>query len=192
MKLVGSSFEIKAISGENIVDRLRICWGHLDEWREMEIVGKSSSWLEEANEVFSPSTFIAYERGAPVGMVEFIPHGSIGGIGLCPCRVDEGRGEVAKRYLMDSGFDNYLFISCLYVSEDHQGEGVGTALLRRVIDSVILGEYDGLLVYVTERDEEWNESIHWPAGPKEFYVKRGFSLLKTLQDPQGYILSYNV
>lgn len=175
---------------ENIGDRLWLCWGHLDDWREMKIVGESSSWLREANEVFSPTTFIAYERGEPIGMVEFLPQSLIGGIGLCPCRVDEERGEVTDRYLMEVGFENYLFISCLYVSGDHKGKGVGKALLGRLLESDLLGGFEGLLVYVAERDEEWAEYIHWPAGPKEFYMKLGFSIMETLHDPQGYILSY--
>ena len=49
---------------------------------------------------------------------------------------------------MDAGFDNYLFISCLYVSRDHQGKGVGKALLGRLIDSDLLGGYDGLLALI--------------------------------------------
>ena len=90
----------------------------------------------------------------------------------------------------EKGFENYLFISCLWVGKDHQGKGVGKALLSHFLNSQAFKESEGALVYVARRDEGWEKYIYWPAGPAEFYLKAGFAIEKTLINPTGHILSY--
>jgi GNAT superfamily N-acetyltransferase len=172
------------------MDRLRLCWGHLDDWRNLEIVHESKKWLEKTNTIFTPTTFIAYKNGLSVGMMEFIPHRLLNRLGLCPCRVDEKNNETAERYVLSEEFQNYLFISCFLVGKEHQHKGVGKALLNRFLNSGMFENSDGALVYVTPGDENWAPHIHWPAGPKEFYLKAGFLIERTLNDPKGYLLSY--
>lgn len=179
-----------AIDLDNIWDRLKLCWGHLDGWRKMEIVQKSKKWLEKTNEFFTPTTFISYKSGIPMGMIEFVPHKLLNKLGLCPCRVDTKNKETAERYVLEERLKNYLFISCFLVSKEHQGKGVGKVLLNHFLDSEISRNSDGTLVYVTRRDEKWDKHIHWPAGPKEFYFKAGFVIEKMLDDPTGYLLCH--
>jgi len=178
-----------AMDSCNIFDRLRLCWSHLDNWESLEIVKKCKTWLEEENAMFSPTTFIVYEDGLPLGMIEFVPLKLLRKVKLCPCRADVENNEVEERYILGKEFDNYLFISCFLVSKDHQGKGVGKALLKHFLNSEVFEKSEGALVYVTERDEIWSGHIHWPAGSKEFYIKAGFSISKTLRNPKGYILS---
>ncbi len=104
--------------------------------------------------------------------------------------MDDKKGEVEERYLFGDGFEKYLFITCISVTEENQGKGVGITLLRHFLNSAISRSSDGALVYVTEGDNSWSGHIHWPAGPKEFYLKAGFTVEKELQDPLGYILHY--
>jgi len=184
------SVKVVPISLDNVFDRLGLCWGHLVDWKNSRIVERSKEWLEEANIVFTPTTFIAYVEGSPVGMIESIPQSLMRKLGLCPCRADKERGETEDRYLLGKSFEDYLFISCLYVNKDHQGRGVGKALLKRLLNSQAFKESDGALVYVAKRDETWDKYIHWPAGPAEFYLKAGFAIEKTLINPTGHILSY--
>lgn len=186
--MMETHIKVVAMNRENVLDRLELCWGHLDDWRHLEIVQKSRTWLEKANASFTPTTFLAYESGVPVGMIEFIPQKLIRTLGLCPCRVDVKNKEIPERYILQEEFKNYLFISCLLVSKDHQGKGVGKTLLNHFLGTQVLK--NGALVYVTKRDERWSRHIHWPTGPKEFFLKAGFVIEKTLHDPEGFLLFY--
>jgi GNAT superfamily N-acetyltransferase len=182
--------EIVAINRNNILDRIKLCWGHLDNWKNLEVVQKSEYWIQKLNTVFAPTTFIAYINKVPVGMIEFVPQKLLKQFGLCPCRVDRDHGEVEDRYLLEKKPENYLFISCLLVNKNNQGKGVGKALLNHLLNSKIFKNFDGARVYVTERVEDWDSHIHWPTGPKEFYLKRGFVVEKVMDNPAGYMLFY--
>jgi ribosomal protein S18 acetylase RimI-like enzyme len=181
--------EVLAIDSDNVFDRLRLCWGHLKGWKRLEIVQKSKEWLERTSRLFAPTTFLAYASGTPVGMIEFIPQRLMKTVGLCPCRADPEK-KIKSRYVLGKEFDDYLFISCLWVHKDYQGKGIGNTLLRHFLISEVFRNSAGALVYVAQRDPRWEEHIHWPAGPKEFYLKAGFSVEKTLDKPAGYLLSY--
>lgn len=188
--MVQNIIEVMAINPDNVFDRLKLCWGHLDNWRHQEIVQKSKKWLEKTNAFFTPTTFIAYKRGAPMGMIEFLPQKTLRKLGLCPCRLDIKSNEIEERYILGEGFENYLFISCFLVNKDNQRKGVGKSLLNHFLNSEVFKDFNGALVYVTKRDERWDRHIHWPTGPKEFYLKAGFVIEETLHDPIGYLLCY--
>lgn len=179
---------VTPIDSSNLVDRIRLCWGHLKDWEQLPIVKRSREWLETANASFSPTTFIAYVDETPAGMMEFVSQRLMTEVGLCPCRANPETSEVEKRYVLGKDFATWLFISCLWVGKDYQGRGVGKALLNRFLGSAILRSAHGALVYVTERDESWDRYIHWPAGPREFYLKAGFATLETLSAPAGHML----
>jgi len=187
---MAESVNFLPISAANIVDRLRLCWGHLNGWTDLGIVHASKRWLESANTHFSPTTFIAYKSETAVGMIESVPQKLLK-LGLCPCRIDAKSGEIESRYLLGDEYENHLFISCLSVDKESQGKGVGKALLRHFLRSKAFAEAGGATVYVRERDESWDKFIHWPAGPKEFYLKAGFIIKKTLANPTGYLLCYS-
>ena len=182
--------KVIAINPDNAMDRLRLCWGHLDDWRNLEIVRETKKWLKKTNAIFTPTTFIAYKNQMPLGMMEFVPHKLLNKLGLCPCRVDIENNETPERYILGEKFENHLFISCFLVSKEHQGKGVGKALLNHFLNSEMFKNFDGALVYVTRRNEKWAKHIHWPAGSKEFYLKVGFFIGKTLERPAGYLLCY--
>lgn len=187
--IAGANFKIAALDS-NFWDRIKLCWGHLENWRELKIVKSSKEWLERSNAVFKPTTFIAYIDDMPVGMIEFLPQRLLKQLRLCPCRLDVEHGETEYRYDLGEGFENHLLISCLSVSKDYQGKGVGKALLDYFLSSNVFLQSDGAVVYVTERSQNWESYIHWPAGPKEFYIKAGFVVEKTLNEPSGCLLSY--
>jgi ribosomal protein S18 acetylase RimI-like enzyme len=184
------NIEVLPLNVGNIFDRLKLCWGHLEDWKHLEIVLKSKEWLEKTNRLFAPTTFIAYVDEASVGMIEFVPQKLMRSVGLCPCRANPEKRKIKSRYILGEEFEDFLFISCLWVDKDHQGRGVGKTLLDHFLNSEAFKNSDGALVYVAERDESWDKHIHWPAGPKEFYLKTGFVIEKALDRPVGYLLSY--
>ena len=190
MRQMEENIRVRAIDSNNISDRLRLCWGHLQDWEHLRIVERSKEWLERTNRSFTPTTFVAYVAEAPVGMIEFIPHKLIKKLGLCPCRKDPEKRKIKSRYALGKEFEAFLFISCLWVDKDHQGKGVGKALLDHFLNTEVFKNSDGALVYVSERDARWDKHIHWPAGPKEFYLKAGFTIEKTLDKPVGYLLHH--
>jgi ribosomal protein S18 acetylase RimI-like enzyme len=183
------NIKVQAVNSNNVFDRLRLCWGHLENWEHLEIVQESRKWLEKASRLFAPTTFIAYMNETPTGMIEFIPQKLMKKSGLCPCRADPEKRKIS-RYILGKEFEDFLFISCLWVDKDRQGKGVGKTLLDHFLKSEIFKNSDGALVYVSERDTRWDKHIHWPAGPKEFFLKTGFTIEKTLDKPVGYLLCY--
>lgn len=187
---LAETIEVVAIDSSNVLDRIKLCWGHLDNWRNQAIVKKSKEWLEKTNSLFTPTTFIACKSGIPVGFIEFVPQKMLERLGLCPCRVDKENRETENRYILGKAFENYLFISCFFVSKEHQGRGIGTFLLNYFLNSNVFRNSDGATVYASQRNMNWENYVHWPAGPKEFYLKAGFIIEKTLSNPTGYLLSY--
>lgn len=188
--MTDSAIQVAGLRSSNISDRLWLCWGHLSDWRNIPVVQRSNKWLQQANSLFAPTTFIAYVGKTPAGMIEFMPNRLLKELGLCPCRVDKENQETEDRYILGKEFDDCIFISCLSVSKNQQGNGVGKTLLRHLLESKAFRGYRGALVYAREKDPSWEKFIHWPAGPKEFYVKAGFSIAKALENPAGHILYY--
>lgn len=182
--------KVVPMTANNIADRLKLCWGHLDDWEKMEITQKSRRWLEKTNSLFSPTTFIAYLDEVPIGFIEFLPQKLMRKLKLCPCRVDIKNRETEDRYILDKENEDFLFISCLFVAKNHQGKGVGKLLLNYLINSNVFSRFDSVSAYARERDESWDKHIHWPAGSKEFYLKAGFQIEKTLEAPKSCLLSY--
>jgi hypothetical protein len=90
---VGLSIDVRAIDSNNISDRIKLCWGNLWDWKNLEIVQQSQQWLEKANKLFAPTTFIAYINATPAGMMEFIPQKLMKVIGLCPMQGKSREGE---------------------------------------------------------------------------------------------------
>lgn len=189
-EMLKGNLKMIAMDSSNTFDRLKLCWSHLDNWENLEIVAKCKKWLEETNTRFSPTTFIVYKDGLSLGMIEFVPLKLLKRVKLCPCRADVENNEVEERYILGKEFDNYLFVSCFLVNKDHQGKGVGKTLLNYFLNSEVFEKFEGALVYVTERDETWSGHIHWPAEPKEFYIRAGFSISKAMGNSKGYILVY--
>jgi ribosomal protein S18 acetylase RimI-like enzyme len=183
----GNGFEILALDPTNLSDRLEICFGHLDNWRSLDIVKANSKWLAKANSTFTPSTFMAYTNGSAAGMIEFIPVNQIEKVGFCPCRARETKMKEIEA--LNAGFDDCVLISCLWVPARHQGVGVGRALLTHFLNSQVFNGYRGAVVYTMEREQRWPKEIHWPAGPTTFYLNHGFDIAKALRHPAGHILS---
>ena len=87
-----------AINSGNVVDRVKLCWGHLRNWQRLKIVQESKKWLEKTNASFVPTTFIAYDKETPVGMIEFIPQKQMKKYRLCPCRASPEPKSIEDRY----------------------------------------------------------------------------------------------
>jgi GNAT superfamily N-acetyltransferase len=184
-----NKIQIHPINPQRTTDRLKLCWGHLNNWQNLQIVQKSKQWLEKTASTYQPTTLIAYQDNQPIGMIEFLPMRLLEKHGLCPCRTDTENNETPQRYTLGSNYDNYLFISCFLINSDFQGKGIGTTLLNHFLNQA-LKQSDGAIVYIRERDETWDKHIHWPTGPEQFYTKAGFKKLKALENPKGQILYY--
>ena len=166
-------------------ERLLLCWGHLENWETLDIVKKSKDWLETVNAI-TLTTFMAYSNQEPVGMIEFVPYNLLELYGFCPCRAGP-----QDKHMFKEEFESCMVISCLYVDTKMQHKGIGTALLTHFLTSDSTTHFDGVLVYAQEKNETWDEFIHWPAGSKEFYITHGFSIIETTEN-QEYILHYKI
>jgi hypothetical protein len=177
------------IAPDNMRDRLHVCWSHLDDWENNAIIADNRAWLEKVNDMFSPSTFIAYQGDAPIGIIEFMPRDMLHHEDFCPCRRRKG-GEGAVLPSLGTDYRDYLFITCLWVPRPNQHKGVGNALLMHLLDSEVFRHFRGALVFVADRDPAWPDSVHWPAGPREFYERARFEVVKRLEQPAGYLMKY--
>jgi len=180
-----AAIEIRPISEDVVEDRLALCWGHVDGWRDRDVVDESRAWLENVNRAFSPTTFIAYRAGDPVGMIEFAPTPIVDRFGLVPCRAAPERACWSAESVPDAASENAIFVACLWVEKASQGEGVGRALLGHLLESEVVRDYDGIYTVVSDRDAEFvdpDEGIWWPTGPREFFESFGFEAVDDHED----------
>jgi len=178
---------IMPIGPGNLTDRLQVCWSHLENWENHELVTESKDWLETVNSRFSPSTFIAYRGTVPVGMIEFMPRDMLHDQDFCPCRKRKGGGGSVLPSL-GTDYRDYLFITCLYVPTQFQSQDIGNSLLMHLLDSQTFKHFRGALVFAADRDPAWPDAIHWPAGPREFYERAGFEVAKRTDKPAGHLM----
>jgi ribosomal protein S18 acetylase RimI-like enzyme len=174
----------------NIDDRLQVCWSHLADWEGHDLVEENRKWLENVNARFTPTTFIAYRGVTPVGMIEFMPRDMLHDEEFCACRTRKG-GHSAVLPSLGTDYRDFLFITCLWVPASYQHQGVGNSLLQHLLDSQVFKHFRGALVFTADRDPDWPDSIHWPAGPRGFYERVGFKVEKRVEDPAGYLLRYD-
>ena len=185
--MLRNDLRIMPIGPGNLTDRLQVCWGHLERWENHELVRESREWLETVNARFSPSTFIAYDGNRPVGMIEFMPRDMLHDQDFCPCRERKG-GNGSVLPSLGTDYRDYLFITCAWVPTQFQGNGVGKCLLQQLLDSQTFKHFRGALVFVADRDPAWPDGIHWPAGPREFYERAGFTAIKRIDAPAGHLM----
>lgn len=168
--------QIKDITPETLVDascRACVYWEHPDRFSRKfteEEAGLKAKWFEETATEFDPCGKLLYLHGEAVAYCQYAPARLISGASHYP-KLSSHLGEDA------------VLITCLHVADDHQREGLGKRLLREVIDD--LKNRGVRSVYTVARDDSSNN----PAGPSEFYLGQGFSVVATETFPNGASLS---
>jgi GNAT superfamily N-acetyltransferase len=118
---------------------------------------RKREWFARARQVFGISGLLAYLDGVPVAYAQYAPPT------LLPNIAEYAAGPVDN---------DAIFISCLYVAEESaRGQGIGTALLQRIIADVRGRGYAGLETF--GRIGSANNC----SGPVELYLKNGFRVV---------------
>lgn len=117
---------------------------HYDEWSYLHAVDSVERRISELEDEFGtddiPKTFVAVEGEALLGSASLIPHD------------------------MDTRMDLTPWLASVYVSAEHRNKGVGSALVRRVMEEAGLRGYRTLYLYTPGREA--------------FYERLGWSLLE--------------
>ena len=117
-----------------------------------------SEWLKNTMEKFGNCGLIFYKDDNPVGYTQYaLPK-------FFP-RIQE--------YKSGPPSDDAVFLSCLYIPKrELRGLGIGKYMLDIVESDLLNRGFDFLETFAREHSE------NSPAGPLEFYLKNGFSVLR--------------
>jgi len=127
---------------------------------------RKREWFVRARQVFGVSGLLAYLDGVPVAYAQYGPPT------LLPNVAEYAAGPVDN---------DAIFISCLYVAaESARGQGIGGALLQRIVEDVRGRGYAGLETF--GRIGSANNC----SGPVELYLKNGFRVVS--EDPEFPLL----
>jgi GNAT superfamily N-acetyltransferase len=159
--------ELRDLDAESIADLFSPC-GECVYWEapaeSAPMVGAEKAipikrrWLESVRRVPGAGTKIAYVDSVSVGYCQYAPPH------LVPMAA-----EYAEHLAPPS--PDAVLLTCLYVPGEHQGKGLGTAMLQELI-----GELSGAgcrAVETYSRDDSSNNC----SGPTEFYLKNGFAVV---------------
>ena len=125
-----------------------------------------SAWFDAKSAILGPCGKLLYADGVPAAYCQYAPPAHLP-------RIGEYQGLAAK---VDP---EAVFISCLYVREGYVGKGLGSRLLREVIEEC--RELGRPAVETFARDDSDNNC----SGPTAFYVRHGFRLVATETMPGG-------
>ncbi|HXX88159.1 MAG TPA: GNAT family N-acetyltransferase [Candidatus Acidoferrum sp.] len=117
-----------------------------------------SEWLKNTMEKFGNCGLIFYKDDNPVGYTQYaLPK-------FFP-RIQE--------YKSGPPSDDAVFLSCLYIPKrELRGLGIGKYMLDTVESDLLNRGFDFLETFARKHSE------NSPAGPLEFYLKNGFSVLR--------------
>ena len=116
-------------------------------------------WFSQTQKTFGECGKLLYINGDPRGYAQYCPSNHL---------------ENAREYshFIPVSWDA-LLLSCLYVKEGSRKKGIGTLILAAVIDELKERGYHAVETY--SRDDSSNNC----SGPTDFYLKNGFTVLKT-------------
>jgi len=171
-------YEVADLDEWRIADALDFCVApgtaaeHVESQR-----ADSEQWLRQVLNEWKPCGKIGYVEGKADGLLLYLPRALATGRSLCAnysCNPVE--------YPKSWGERDIVVIVCLRV--EGKGLGLGGALLGSMLDEMAHGrEFGraacreiGVMVYSPE------DTIHWPAGPTEFYRSFGFHVEETDTD----------
>ncbi|MCX7750222.1 MAG: GNAT family N-acetyltransferase [Candidatus Bipolaricaulota bacterium] len=131
-----------------------------------ENLARKRAWVRRVEGEFGPCGRILYAEGRAVGYAQYAP----------PALLPNVRSYPAGPASADA-----VFLACLFFPDPaHQGRGWGTLLLAD-----ILAELRGRGVPAVETFGR-KGSAENPSGPAEFYLRRGFRILR--DDPEFPLL----
>lgn len=167
--------QIKDINDQTIADIFSPCNGCI-YWEDPDNFGKDEygkakveedeaieikcSWFGKTRSMFGLCGKILYVKAEAVGYSQYAPPKLIPNV-----------AKYSKKLFTPS--PDAVLISCLYIRDEHQRAGLGTELLQAVLND--LRERGHHAVETYSRDDSLNNC----SGPTEFYLKNGFSLLRT-------------
>lgn len=97
---------------------------------------------------------------------------------------DEIHGYISVKVCNEDhkNFPNSLFISELFVLEEWRNRGIGSSLVKTILDSDLTKEYERIYVTYTQSNSEL----------KDFYTKFGFTEYKKLESGNYALVRYSV
>ena len=167
--------EIRDLGTENIDDLISVCvsQSRLSQAKTLaEGNLRKKMWIEKALEVFGSCAKIAYADDKPAGFVEFYPAPMF---------------PILRNMLKDR---KAVLIMCVFVRTDYQGRGIGSNLLRALIEDL---KQRAIIYFGNERANEiaigsWGSHTGFPeALPRfrRFFLKNGFVEAPDFPDPTG-------
>lgn len=169
---------IKDIIPENFSDipkgcRSCIYWEYPEDFEKARLmeqdkkvqfcVERKKGWFLKTLKEFGNCGKIVYYKGKPIGYAQYAPF----------TRLPQTKNYESKRLGEPEG--GAIFLSCLYISnKSMRGKGVGTKLLRHVINELKKRKCTALETFA--RSGLSNN----PSGPIELYLKEGFYVKEEL------------
>ncbi|MFH1032527.1 MAG: GNAT family N-acetyltransferase [Chloroflexota bacterium] len=126
---------------------------------ESEAIEIKQGWFEKTGRKFGTCGKILYVDGKAAGFVQYAPPKFFNKI------------TEYSRELFPPDPEGIL-ISCLYINQAYQGKGLGTKLLKAVIEDLREKGYQALETY--SRDDSTSNA----SGPTILYLENGFKLVK--------------
>ncbi|GBE22208.1 MAG TPA: GNAT family N-acetyltransferase [Actinobacteria bacterium] len=160
--------ECVRIDGSNLRQAVEATCGHCLYWEEPEFfatleakpfppvwVDHKRAWFEKTWAEWGACGFLALSDGKPAGYVQYAPTQRFPGF----YRYDYG---------MEKPPDAEVMVTCLHVPVPFRASGIGTRLLRAVVDDIRARSLGRLWAYVRL------DSANNPAGPLDLYLAGGF------------------
>ena len=146
---IQEKIQIKDVLQENLSDLDKICMPFLNKVKDksnyLAGIEKRNNWYLNMMEKYGPLAKIAYWDDCPVGMIQFIPRTS----------------------------EQIIDIQCVFILDKFAGKGVGSSLLKKVID-----ELNGPQVYFDNKPPKalttWAFYIPGFLPQKKLFKKFGF------------------
>ncbi len=127
---------------------------------EVEAIEIKRGWFKKTNRTFGTCGKILYVNEKAAGYVQYAPP-----------QLFEKVAEYSRELFLPS--PDGILLSCLYIQPRYQGKGLGTRLLKAVVEDLREKGYQALETY--SRDDSANST----SGPTVLYLENGFKPLKT-------------
>jgi GNAT superfamily N-acetyltransferase len=129
---------------------------HWDEWGDADPDGSLHSWkqglAQHANQDRIPTTYVALQEGQPLGSVTLVEHDMSIHLDLTP------------------------WLAGVYVTPEHRGRGVGTALVSHAMREAAKMGVCRLYLY-TESARDFYRKLGWEEIDTDFYEGKPVSIM---------------